>query len=293
LPIAGDGAGRHIRPAIQLLPVLMRPAVRFDPFSGRPEQSDALAAAAGRGADARHHPAQHLQPAADRLVEVTNLGMMRAVPEVKETVNLATQYMKAGYDPDAFMAASPRSSATTISPRCTPSSTISRSSRNTTPPASPGALQRGEFTWTSGTTAPSISCPSTIAPRSRRGCSVSRRRSPPRVAASKQVTYDGLKLALTKAAPREAAGILVDEQYDAAILRDARAHGLITCAPAEKSGQEEFQFEYGDRYAEHIAEFNPTFVKVLVRYNPESDEAMNRRQAAPGRKNSERVNWKV
>jgi myo-inositol catabolism protein IolC len=101
-----------------------------------------------------------------------------------------------------------------------------------------------------------------------------------RVAASKQVVYDGLKLALTGGVPREAAGILVDEQFGAAILRDARAKGLITCAPAEKSGQEEFQFEYGDRYAEHIADFKPTFVKVLVRYNPESDEAMNRRQAA-------------
>jgi myo-inositol catabolism protein IolC len=100
------------------------------------------------------------------------------------------------------------------------------------------------------------------------------------VAASKQVIYDGLKLALTKDVPREAAGILVDEQYGAAILRDARANGLITCAPAEKSGQEEFQFEYGDGYAQHIADFKPTFVKVLVRYNPESDEAMNRRQAA-------------
>jgi 5-dehydro-2-deoxygluconokinase len=73
---------------------------------------------------------------------------------------------------------------------------------------------------------------------------------------------------------------LVDEQIGAAILRDAGANGLITCAPAEKSSQEEFQFEYGDRYAEHIANFKPTFVKVLVRYNPESDEAMNRRQAA-------------
>ena len=36
--------------------------------------------------------------------KVTNLGMMRAVPEVKETVNLATQYMKSGYDPEAFVA---------------------------------------------------------------------------------------------------------------------------------------------------------------------------------------------
>ena len=58
--------------------------------------------------------------------------------------------------------------------------------------------------------------------------------------------------------PRAAAGILVDEQFGAAILRDARANGLITCAPAEKSGQEEFQFEYGERYAEHIADFKPT-----------------------------------
>src|SRR6516164_360152 len=36
--------------------------------------------------------------------KVTNLGVMRAVPEVKEVVNLATQYVKAGYDPHAFIA---------------------------------------------------------------------------------------------------------------------------------------------------------------------------------------------
>jgi hypothetical protein len=35
--------------------------------------------------------------------KVTNLGMLRAVPEVKEVVNLATQYMKAGYDPKALI----------------------------------------------------------------------------------------------------------------------------------------------------------------------------------------------
>jgi myo-inositol catabolism protein IolC len=100
------------------------------------------------------------------------------------------------------------------------------------------------------------------------------------VAASKQAVDDGFKLALSKGVPREAAGILVDEQFGAAILRDARAQGFITCAPAEKSGQEEFAVEYGDRWQDHIAAFAPTFVKVLVRYNPESDEATNRRQAA-------------
>jgi len=100
------------------------------------------------------------------------------------------------------------------------------------------------------------------------------------VAASKQVVYDGLKHALTQGVPKEAAGILVDEQFGAAILRDAHAQGYITACPAEKSGQNEFDFEYGDKWREHIAEFEPTFIKALVRYNPEDDEAMNRRQAA-------------
>jgi myo-inositol catabolism protein IolC len=98
------------------------------------------------------------------------------------------------------------------------------------------------------------------------------------VAASKQVIYDGLKLALAGGAPKDAAGVLVDEEFGAAILRDARERGFITCAPVEKSGSEEFIFEYGDQWQQHIAAFAPTFVKVLVRYNPEGDEAMNRRQ---------------
>jgi 5-dehydro-2-deoxygluconokinase len=100
------------------------------------------------------------------------------------------------------------------------------------------------------------------------------------VAASKKVVYDGLKAALSRGVPREAAGILVDEQFGADILRDARAQGYITAAPLEKSGQNEFNFEYGDKWREHLAEFKPTFAKALVRYNPEDDEAMNRRQAA-------------
>ena len=47
----------------------------------------------------------------------------------------------------------------------------------------------------------------------------------------------------------------------------------------EKSGQDEFDFEYGDDFAWHIEEFAPTFCKVLVRYSPEADRAMNQRQA--------------
>ena len=72
----------------------------------------------------------------------------------------------------------------------------------------------------------------------------------------------------------------MDVQFGAAILRDAAAEGYFTACPAEKSGQDEFDFEYGDRFAEHIEAFDPTFCKVLVRYNPEGDRELNRRQAA-------------
>src|SRR5262245_61484893 len=101
-----------------------------------------------------------------------------------------------------------------------------------------------------------------------------------KIAATKDVIYDAFKLALTKGVPKEQAGILVDAQFGDRILRDCVKNGYITCMPVEKSGQAEFDFEYGDRYQAVIEEYNPTFVKTLVRYNPEDDEQMNRRQAA-------------
>jgi myo-inositol catabolism protein IolC len=100
------------------------------------------------------------------------------------------------------------------------------------------------------------------------------------IAAAKQVIYDGFKDAIAAGVPKEKAGILVDEQFGAAILRDAKAHGYTTACPAEKSGQDEFDFEYGEEFAKHIESMDPTFTKVLVRYNPEGDETLNRQQSA-------------
>jgi 5-dehydro-2-deoxygluconokinase len=100
------------------------------------------------------------------------------------------------------------------------------------------------------------------------------------IAAAKQVIYDGFKDAVAAGVPKEKAGILVDEQFGAAILRDAKAHGYITACPAEKSGQDEFDFEYGEEFGKHIEAFDLTFSKVLVRYNPEGDETLNRQQSA-------------
>jgi len=100
------------------------------------------------------------------------------------------------------------------------------------------------------------------------------------IAAAKQVIYDGFKAAVAAGVPRKKAGILVDEQFGAAILRDAAANGYATACPAEKSGQDEFDFEYGENFAKHIEAFHPTFCKVLVRYNPEGDTSLNQRQVA-------------
>ena len=99
------------------------------------------------------------------------------------------------------------------------------------------------------------------------------------IATAKQVIYDGFKAAIAGGVPKEDAAILVDEQFGAAILRYAKAQGYHIACPAEKSGQEEFDFEYGEDFAAHIEAFQPTFCKVLVRYNPEGDPALNRLQA--------------
>jgi len=52
--------------------------------------------------DAIAHSIYH-QPPTDWST-VTNLGLMRAVPEVKDAVNLAQQYVNCGYDPQALIA---------------------------------------------------------------------------------------------------------------------------------------------------------------------------------------------
>ncbi|MBA2412338.1 MAG: DUF2090 domain-containing protein [Burkholderiaceae bacterium] len=99
------------------------------------------------------------------------------------------------------------------------------------------------------------------------------------VADSKRVIYEGFRQALQCDVPGESAGILVDEEFGAEILRDAAGHGYVTALSTEKSGSDEFEFEYGDAFAEHIEAFDPTFAKVLVRYNPEGDVESNRRQS--------------
>ena len=95
---------------------------------------------------------------------------------------------------------------------------------------------------------------------------------------AKRLIYEGMELAVERGADAGATGVLVDEQFGSNVPERAKAKGLQLAMPVEKSGQNEFDFEYGDDFGAHIEKFNPDFSKVLVRYNPEGDEGMNTRQ---------------
>ena len=96
----------------------------------------------------------------------------------------------------------------------------------------------------------------------------------------KQITYQGFRLAVDQGlVPKESAAILVDEQFGDAVLRDAKKNGYRFCLAVEKSGQDEFDFEYGDEFKNHVEKYQPPIVKALVRYNPgEEDKDLNPRQ---------------
>ena len=146
--------------------------------------------------------------------------------------------------------------------------------------------RQGEVpTWHSATTASSTSSRSTTAARSRRRCSASRAtRRPSRrstIADAKHLIFEGLLKATEQGVDPQATGCLVDEQFGAPkrVPEEAKDRGLLLAMPVEKSGQNEFDFEYGEDFGAHIEQFDPDFSKVLVRYNPEGDAEMNRVQA--------------
>jgi 5-dehydro-2-deoxygluconokinase len=98
------------------------------------------------------------------------------------------------------------------------------------------------------------------------------------IADSKRLIFEGMLQAVTRGADPDATGVLVDQQFGSDVPVRARDAGLRLAMPVEKSGQNEFDFQYGDDFPAHIESYNPDFSKVLVRYNVADDAAMNERQ---------------
>lgn len=98
------------------------------------------------------------------------------------------------------------------------------------------------------------------------------------IADAKHLIFEGMLQAVGRGAEASTTGVLVDEQFGSTVPEEARAKGLKLAMPAERSGQNMFDFQYGEEFGEHIERFDPDFTKVLVRYNPEGDGAENRTQ---------------
>ncbi|HYI79574.1 MAG TPA: DUF2090 domain-containing protein, partial [Thermoleophilaceae bacterium] len=98
------------------------------------------------------------------------------------------------------------------------------------------------------------------------------------IADAKHLIFEGMAKAAERGADPAASGTLVDEQFGGDIPRDAKARGLKLAMPVEASGRNDFEFEYGDQFGDHILNFDPDFSKVLVRYNPDGDAQMNQEQ---------------
>jgi myo-inositol catabolism protein IolC len=99
-----------------------------------------------------------------------------------------------------------------------------------------------------------------------------------KIADAKKLIFEGMEIAVERGVDASAAGVLVDEQFGSDIPKLAREHGLKLAMPVEKSGQNEFDFQYGDEFGEHISRYDVDAAKVLVRYNPEADAETNERQ---------------
>jgi myo-inositol catabolism protein IolC len=95
---------------------------------------------------------------------------------------------------------------------------------------------------------------------------------------AKRLVFEGMEKAVERGLDPTTAGVLVDEQFGGDVPKLAREHGLKLAMPVEKSGQDEFDFQYGSEFGDHIETFDPHFSKVLVRLNPEGDAEMNKRQ---------------
>ena len=94
----------------------------------------------------------------------------------------------------------------------------------------------------------------------------------------KTVIADGLLAAIRRSrVDRRDAGGLVDATYGGIAIDRLRTSGVRFAVPVEASGKRELEFEHPD-WRQRLEAIKPTWAKVLIRYNPSGDTAMNGRQ---------------
>ena len=94
----------------------------------------------------------------------------------------------------------------------------------------------------------------------------------------RRMIYEGLQTSIALGVPKEYTGVLTEDTFGKDVLLDAKQEGFVTILTTEKSGTPFFDFEHTDWQA-HIDAIAPTFVKALVRYNPEGNSDDNTKSA--------------
>jgi myo-inositol catabolism protein IolC len=97
--------------------------------------------------------------------------------------------------------------------------------------------------------------------------------------AAKGIVTDALIAAAPQVSP-DGAVLLIDHEYGGRFVTGAQAGGIRVAMPVEESGQAELRYLCGGHPDRVLAAYHPDYVKVLIRYNPGGDAAMNARQRA-------------
>jgi myo-inositol catabolism protein IolC len=101
-----------------------------------------------------------------------------------------------------------------------------------------------------------------------------------RASRAKDVIWSGVERALDGGdVDPSTVGILVDATYARRVIDAARERGIRYAIPLEESGRDELALETS-AWRERLAELDPAWAKILVRYNPGGDDGMNERQRA-------------
>jgi myo-inositol catabolism protein IolC len=98
--------------------------------------------------------------------------------------------------------------------------------------------------------------------------------------AAKGIVADALIAAAPQVSPSgpDSSVLLIDHEYGGQFVPEVQAHGIGVAMPVEESGQAELSFLCGGHPERIITACRPDYVKVLIRYNPGGDAAMNARQ---------------